>query len=95
MAPRKRHDLGLAITLPPSSSHAVNTRGFAALADEIYLEIMSHLPSVPIPTSPHSEPHSEIRRSRHETFLSLTQTSHSLRSSSGDTYGSVSKFVRE
>jgi hypothetical protein len=82
MAPRKRRDMGRvkgSITLPPTSTHAVNTRGFAALADEIYLEIVSHIPSVPIPTSIHLESYPEIRRSRHETFLSLSQTSRSLR----------------
>ena len=42
---------------------------------------MSHLPSVPIPTSEsiNMESYPEIRRVRHETFLSLTQTSRSLR----------------
>ena len=82
MAPRKRRGVGRvkdSITLPPSSSHAVNTCGFAALADEIYLEIVSHLPSVPIPTLIHSKSYPEIRRVRHETFLSLTQTCRSLR----------------
>ena len=77
MAPRKRR--GVSIAVPPTSTHAVNTRGFAALADEIYLEIVSHIPSVPIPTSIHLESYPEIRRSRHETFLSLSQTSRSLR----------------
>jgi hypothetical protein len=66
------------IILPPTSTQAVNTRGFAALPDELYLEIVSHIPSVPIPTS-HGESYPEIRRSRHETLLSLTQTSRSLR----------------
>ena len=84
MVPRKRRGVGRvkgSIALPPTSTHAVtsNTRGFAALADEIYLEIVSHIPSVPIPTSILSESYPEIRRSRHETFLSLTQTSRSLR----------------
>ena len=84
MAPRKRRGVGFvkgSTTLPPSSSHAVNTRGFAALADEIYLEIVSHIPSVPVPTaeSIRMESYPEIRRVRHETFLSLTQTSRSLR----------------
>ena len=82
MAPRKRRGVGRvkdSTTLPPSSSHAVNTCGFAALADEIYLEILYHIPSVPIPTSFLSESYPEIRRSRHETLLSLTQTSRSLR----------------
>ena len=82
MVPGKRRNMGRAkgsITLPPTSTHAVNTRGFAALADEIYLEIVSHIPSVPIPTSIHLKSYPEIRRSRHETFLSLSQTSRSLR----------------
>jgi hypothetical protein len=67
-------------THPPSSTHAVNTHGFAALPDEIYLEIVSQIPSVDIPTLIHSESYPKIRRSRHETLLSLTQTSRSLRS---------------
>ena len=84
MAPQKRCAVGRvkgSIKFPPTFTHAVNTRGFAALADEIYLEIASHIPSVPIPTSEsiHSESYPDIRRSRHETFLSLTQTSRSLR----------------
>jgi hypothetical protein len=86
MAPRKRRGVPVgrvkgSITLPNSTlaHHAVNTRGFAALADEIYLEIVSHIPSVPIPTTIYDKSHPEIRRSRHETFLSLTRTSRSLR----------------
>jgi hypothetical protein len=60
------------ITVPPTSTHAVNTCGFAALAasDEIYLEIVRV-----IPASTHSESYPEIRRSRRETFLSLLLTS--------------------
>ena len=83
MVPRKRRDGGrvTGFTTPPTSTHVVNTRGFATLPDEIYLEIVSHIPSVPIPTpeSIHLESYPEICRSRHETFLSLTQTSRSLR----------------
>ena len=84
MAPRKRRGVGRvkgSINPPPISTHAVNTCGFAALADEIYLEIVSYLPSVPIPTSDsiHLKSYPKIRRVRHETFLSLTQTSRSLR----------------
>ena len=75
------------ITLPPTSTHGVNTCGFATLPDEIFLEIVSYIPSVPIPTRAldskwqWSEPqdYRKIRRSRHETLLSLTQTSRSLR----------------
>ncbi|KAF8816618.1 hypothetical protein BYT27DRAFT_7076565 [Phlegmacium glaucopus] len=81
MAPRKR-------PVKRSSTQAVNvvnvnvnTRGFAALADEIYLEIISNIPSVPIPTPTNvsSALHAEIRRSRHETLLSLSSTCRSLR----------------
>ena len=86
MAPNKRRNVGrvkgsTTPPLGPTSTLVVNTRGFAALADEIYLEIVSHIPSVPIPTSEskHLKSYPEIRRSRHETFLSLTQTSRSLR----------------
>ena len=83
MAPRKRRDVGRVkdSTPPPTSTLVVNTPGFATLADEIYLEIVSHIPCVPIPTSEsiHLESYPEIRRSRHEIFLSLSQTSRSLR----------------
>ena len=84
MAPRKRRDVGRvksSTTPPPTITLVVDTRGFAALPDEIYLEIVSHIPSVPIPTpvSIHLESYPDIRRSRHETLLSLTQTSRSLR----------------
>ena len=85
MAPQKRRGVGrvkgsIAASVPPTSMiRAVNTRGFAALADEIYLEIVSHIPSVPIPTPVPLESYPEIRRSRHETLLSLSQTSRSLR----------------
>jgi hypothetical protein len=80
MAPRnlKRRGEGR-LKGPPTSPHGANTRGFAALADEIYLEILSSIPSVPIPTSNRSDSYPEIRRSRHETLLSLSQTSRSLR----------------
>ena len=66
MAPRKRHDVPVIDSITPPSTHVVNSRGFAALADEIYLEILSHIPSVPIPTSEsiHLESYPEIRRSR-------------------------------
>ena len=82
MASRKRRGVCRVkgyITPLPTSTLAVNTRGFAALADEIYLEIASHIPSVPIPTSSQLDSYPENRRSTHETFLSLTQTSRSLR----------------
>ena len=81
MVARKRRDVGATTPRPTSTHWHVNTRGFATLADEIYLEIVSHIPSVPIPTSEsiHLKSYPEIRRSRHETFLSLSQTSRSLR----------------
>ena len=49
MAPLKQRSVGRVVkgslTVPPTSesTHAINTRGFAALADEIYLEIVSHM----------------------------------------------------
>ena len=64
----------------PTSTDAVNTCGFAALPDEIYLEIVSHIPSVAIPISIYLEAsYSDIRRSRRETIRSLSQTSRSIR----------------
>ncbi|KAF8798302.1 hypothetical protein BYT27DRAFT_7123135 [Phlegmacium glaucopus] len=81
MAPRKRGGRlkGPATLQTSSSTQAVNICGFPALADEIYLEITSHIASVPIPTPISSTSHPEIRRSRHETLLSLSQTCRSLR----------------
>ena len=80
MAPRKRRSVKGSMTPPPTSTQAVNTRGFATLPDEIYLEIVSYMPTVPIPTSIHLKfSYPEIRGSRHETYLSLTQTSRWLR----------------
>ena len=83
MAPRKRRggplQLKNVVIVPPISTHADNTCGFAGLADEIYLEIVSYIPSVPIPTLIHSESYPQIRRTRHETLLALTQTCRSLR----------------
>ena len=35
MAPRKRSRVKGSVTSPPTSTHTVNNRGFAALADEI------------------------------------------------------------
>ncbi|KAF8816629.1 hypothetical protein BYT27DRAFT_7181450 [Phlegmacium glaucopus] len=80
MAPRKR--VGRATPQTSLTTPAVNICGFpalAALADEIYLEILSHIASVPIPTPIALLCHPEIRRSRHETLLSLSQTCRSLR----------------
>ncbi|KAF8816625.1 hypothetical protein BYT27DRAFT_7154290 [Phlegmacium glaucopus] len=77
MTPRKR--VGRATPQTSLSTQAVNICGFPALADEIYLEILSHMASVPIPTQILSPLHPEIRRCRHETLLSLSQTCRSLR----------------
>ena len=83
MAPRKRRVVGRPKAAPPPqtswSTQAVNTRGLPTLPDEIYLEIMSHIPSVPIPTPIKLRSYPETRRSRHETLLSLSQSSRSLR----------------
>ena len=79
--PARKRGMGRVKGPPSTSTHAVNTCGFVTLPDEIYLQILSHIPSVPIPTSEsiHSESYPEIRRSRHETLLSLSQTSRSFR----------------
>ena len=81
MAPRKRVGRlkGRATTQASSTTQAVNTCGFPVLGDEIYLEIMSYIPTVPIPSETDSDLYRELRRSRRETLLSLSQTSRSLR----------------
>ena len=81
MAPRNRvgRFKGRATTQASSSTQAVNTSSFPALADEIYLEVLLYIPAVPIPSATDSPLYSELCRSRHETLLSLSQTSHSLR----------------
>ncbi|KDR68717.1 hypothetical protein GALMADRAFT_146065 [Galerina marginata CBS 339.88] len=63
-----------------ASGHAFNTRGFPALPDEIYLEILSHLPTIPVPTedtidicNPKSHPNRQL------ILSSLSQTCQSLR----------------
>ncbi|CAA7265304.1 unnamed protein product [Cyclocybe aegerita] len=57
----------------------VNTSGLPALPDEIYLEIVSHLPSMPIPTLNRCSLEDESHRDRHQTLLALTQTCRHLR----------------
>ena len=84
MPPRKRRDRpDLSVPQTSSITQAVNvnanTLGLPALADEIYLEIISYIPAVPIPTPIDCPSYPEIRRSRHETLLSLSQTCRSLR----------------
>ena len=81
MAPRKRRGPATLVaqtSLITQVAH-LNTRGLPALADEIYLEVISHIPSVPIPTTEDSPLYAEIRRYRREIFLSLSQTCRSLR----------------
>ena len=78
MVPRKRRNISRAKSLAPQTSlnthvHSLNTSGFAALADELYLEIISYIPAVPIPTQPFDTSlDRETRRSRHETSISVT-----------------------
>jgi len=61
-----------------ASGQTFNTTGFAALPDELYLEIISHFPAYPIPRGDGSI---KIRavRDRHLTLSSLSQTCRSLR----------------
>ena len=65
-----------------SSSQSMMS-GLPVLANEIYLEIASHIPSVPIPAETslflESRSYLEIRRSRYETLQSLSQVSRSFR----------------
>ena len=79
MAPRKRVGRLKGRATRQARTQPINTCGFPALADEIYLEIMSYIPTVPIPSTTDSYFYPELRRSRHETLLSLSQTSRSLR----------------
>ena len=81
MAPRKRRGPATSVARTSLISQVahINTRGLPALADEIYLEIISHIPSVPIPTTEDSPLYAEIRRYMRETFFSLSQTCRSLR----------------
>jgi len=72
MAPQKWRRVGGRLK---DTSNPDNTCGFAALPDEIYLEILSQVPSTPIPISIHVLSY----RSRRETFRSLSQTCRSLR----------------
>ena len=77
MAPRKHVGCRKGRATRQARTQLINTCGFPALPDEIYLEIMSYIPTVPIPSTADSDLYPELQR--HETLLSLSQTSRSLR----------------
>ena len=80
MAPRTRSNRieMLAREKMLASGQTFNTSGFAALPDELYLEIISHFPAYPIPCGRKSFS-IEAVRDRHLTLLALSQTCRSLR----------------
>jgi hypothetical protein len=80
MAPRTRSNRieMLAREKMLASGQTFNTSGFAALPDELYLEIISHFPTYPIPRGFKSVD-IEAVRDRHLTLLALSQTCRSLR----------------
>jgi hypothetical protein len=59
-------------------SQSANTRGLLSLADEIYLEILSHLPAFPIPTK-HRENDNDLYGHRRLVLDALSQTCRTLR----------------
>ena len=61
-----------------ASGQTFNTSGFAALPDELYLEIISHFPAYPIPCR-YKSINIEAVRDRHLTLLALSRTCRSLR----------------
>jgi hypothetical protein len=80
MAPRTRSNRVemLAREKMLASGQTFNTSGFAALPDELYLEIISHFPAYPIPCGYKSVKVQAVR-DRHLTLLALSQTCRSLR----------------
>ena len=80
MAPRTRSNRveTLAREKMLASGQTFNTSGFAALPDELYLEIISHFPAYPIPCG-HKSVKVQAVRDRHLTLLALSQTCRSLR----------------
>ena len=80
MAPRTRSNRieMLARETMLASGQTFNTSGFAALPDELYLEIISHFPAYPIPCG-FKPVDIEAVRDRHLTLLALSQTCRSLR----------------
>lgn len=73
--------------------------GLPILANEIYLEIVPHIPSVPIPAETllflESWSYLEICHSRHKMLQSLSQVSHSFCGLFQCFYGSRLRSVRE
>jgi hypothetical protein len=63
---------------PTIEPHSANTSGLLSLADEIYLEILSHLPAFPIPTE-HRGTDTELYGHRRLVLDALSQTCRTLR----------------
>jgi hypothetical protein len=61
-----------------AAGQTFNTSGFAALPDELYLEIISYFPAYPIPCGDKLVD-IEAVRDRHVTLFALSQTCRSLR----------------
>ncbi|KAF8972528.1 hypothetical protein BDZ97DRAFT_1913028 [Flammula alnicola] len=80
MAPRTRSNRSESPARPKllASGQVFNTRGFPALPDELYLEIVSNFPEIPVPT-PYRRVHSKVFHDRHLTLFALSQTCRSLR----------------
>ena len=81
MAPRTRSNRieMLAREKMLASGQSFNASGFAALPDELYLEIVSYFPTYPIPLG-YKSVDIEAVRDRHLTLHALSQTCRSLRS---------------
>ncbi|KAF8170394.1 hypothetical protein BJ912DRAFT_150526 [Pholiota molesta] len=75
---RTRHAQPSSSTTTTIESQSANTRGLSCLADEIYLEILSHLPAFPIPTE-HRETDNELYGHRRLVLDALSQTCRTLR----------------
>ncbi|KIM39055.1 hypothetical protein M413DRAFT_235204 [Hebeloma cylindrosporum] len=58
---------------------ALNTRGLTSLPQELYVEIISHLPAYPIPREDRAIKINPDVCVRHITLSSVTQTCHDLR----------------
>ncbi|KDR68718.1 hypothetical protein GALMADRAFT_256541 [Galerina marginata CBS 339.88] len=80
MAPRTRSNRveQLARQKLLASGRSFNTHGFPALPDELYLEIISNLPPIPVPTKD-VRVNTKALRNRQQTLFSLSQTCRSLR----------------
>ncbi|KAF8170397.1 hypothetical protein BJ912DRAFT_912141 [Pholiota molesta] len=63
---------------PTIEPHSANTSGLLSLADEIYLEILSHLPAFPIPNE-HRGTDTELYGHRRLVLDALSQTCRTLR----------------